>query len=524
MASTDSLYVACAGGELVTLPAAGGAPTRTVFVEPDLRDAVVVGSSLYVRELRSAAILQIAADGSIANRFARPVSDLEPGVAWRMIATPSGLAVSLQAASPAPISPTPGSYGTGGCGGAVTNPVIGTWGLDGTAGSLSTLEGVLPVDLALSPDGTTFAVVAAGEWLPPRLDAARRFTSAPASGRWAAAAASALVWDGDARERTGGGGRLRLDRSDPRPDPRARAARDRRRERLGRSSLARFSTISRDDTGHEAFHTDQGGEIACASCHCEGGDDGRTWLFRDVGLRRTPSVLGTVQGTAPYHWDGSQLDLPMLYAGSLLRMSGPSFHGRSGERVHVVARCARRARSPLRGTPPPSRAVRRSSKGREGARPATRGRGFTTNNQTVDVGTGQAFQVPPLIGVSARAPFLHDGCAPTLVSAIGACGHATTHGTTSAFTSACKLSDLATYLGKPMRRAGGCERSGRGAAWRVLFGAASALVALACGSGGVGSPFASIEPSPSSSGGGGAEAGTTVPVPCGGACCGGPCP
>ena len=99
MASSDSLYVACAGGELVTVPAAGGEPTRAVVVEPDLRDVVIVGPNVYVSELRSAEILQIASDGSIANRFARPTSELEPGVAWRMIATPSGLAVSLQATS-----------------------------------------------------------------------------------------------------------------------------------------------------------------------------------------------------------------------------------------------------------------------------------------------------------------------------------------------------------------------------------------------------------------------------------------
>jgi hypothetical protein len=36
-----------------------------------------------------------------------------------------------------------------------------------------------------------------------------------------------------------------------------------------------------------------------------------------------------------------------------------------------------------------------------------------TNNATVDVGTG-ALQVPSLIGVGDRAPFLHDGCATTL--------------------------------------------------------------------------------------------------------------
>jgi cytochrome c peroxidase len=69
-----------------------------------------------------------------------------------------------------------------------------------------------------------------------------------------------------------------------------------------------------------------------------------------------------------------------------------------------------------------------------------------TNNETLDVGTGAAFQVPPLVGVSARPPFLHDGCAPTLIDAIGACGHASTHGGTASFTSA-QLSDLAAYLG-----------------------------------------------------------------------------
>ena len=59
MAVGDALYVACAGGELVTLPAAGGVVTRTVIVEPDLRDVVVVGSNVYLSELRTAAILKL---------------------------------------------------------------------------------------------------------------------------------------------------------------------------------------------------------------------------------------------------------------------------------------------------------------------------------------------------------------------------------------------------------------------------------------------------------------------------------
>ena len=37
-----------------------------------------------------------------------------------------------------------------------------------------------------------------------------------------------------------------------------------------------------------------------------------------------------------------------------------------------------------------------------------------TDNSTRLVGTGGAFQVPSLLGLAARAPYMHDGCAKTL--------------------------------------------------------------------------------------------------------------
>ena len=39
-----------------------------------------------------------------------------------------------------------------------------------------------------------------------------------------------------------------------------------------------------------------------------------------------------------------------------------------------------------------------------------------TNNTNADVHTSAAFQVPSLRGVAGRAPFMHDGCAPTLTA------------------------------------------------------------------------------------------------------------
>jgi hypothetical protein len=57
------------------------------------------------------------------------------------------------------------------------------------------------------------------------------------------------------------------------------------------------------------FHA--GPSIACASCHPEGTDDGRTWTFTGIGPRRTQSLRGGVMRTAPFHWDG---DVPSFNA------------------------------------------------------------------------------------------------------------------------------------------------------------------------------------------------------------------
>ena len=67
-----------------------------------------------------------------------------------------------------------------------------------------------------------------------------------------------------------------------------------------------------------------------------------------------------------------------------------------------------------------------------------------TNNMTLDVGTGGAFQVPPLMGVGWRAPLLHNGCAATLADRFGACA-TPQHGQISSLTQA-NIADLVSYL------------------------------------------------------------------------------
>lgn len=464
-AASDTVLVACAGGQLVTLPAGGGAATRTVQVEPDLRDVVVLGGKVYVSEFRSAAVLQLAADGTIASRLTGLSSLNGAGVAWRMIGTPSGqLALTAQLARTEPITPAPGAYGSGGCGGSVSNAVAVVLNVDGTLATMNMLPGALPVDIAAAPVGAALSVVLPAEWrMPGSLQLANTavplgvggplpspppplrpvHVNGPVGGPpppppppvdppincgFAASVtgqAIAVAYDPN--------GRVLVQTREPAQlwiDPGFATA------------TVPLSTVSRDDTGHEIFHSDQGGGIACASCHAEGGDDGRAWSFAGAGLRRTPSCLGTLKGTAPYHWDGSQADLPALYQGAMERMNGADLQQ---DQVGAFTSWLQALPGP-RPEPGDSAAIARGQAlfSGAGACSSCHSGPMFTNNETLDIGNG-AFQVPPLVGVAARAPFLHDGCAATLTDAIGGCGHASTHGTTASFTSA-QIGDLAAYL------------------------------------------------------------------------------
>ena len=86
--STDRVHVACAGGELVSLPAAGGDAVRTLRFDRDLRDVVVSNGRLLVSTFRKAEILVVGSDGTLLTRAGVPGSfdvsgPFSPSVAWR---------------------------------------------------------------------------------------------------------------------------------------------------------------------------------------------------------------------------------------------------------------------------------------------------------------------------------------------------------------------------------------------------------------------------------------------------------
>ena len=61
------------------------------------------------------------------------------------------------------------------------------------------------------------------------------------------------------------------------------------------------------------------------------------------------------------------------------------------------------------------------------------------------VGTGGPFQVPSLLGLSHRAPYMHDGCATTLLDRFTACGGGDAHGVVSQLATG-EVANLVAYL------------------------------------------------------------------------------
>jgi len=194
------------------------------------------------------------------------------------------------------------------------------------------------------------------------------------------------------------------------------------------------------------FHKQTPLKISCASCHPEGRDDGQVWDFATEGKRRTQSLAGNILERAPYHWTGDETSLPMLLDDVFAkRMSGGTLNL---AQKAALGPWLNRVPAPAPASVDPAAVARGSALFEApmvGCVSCHNG-ALMTNNQRFDVGTGGQFKVPSLIGVGARPPFLHNGCAATLMDRFGTCGGAPgVHGNTSTLTQD-QLKDLVSYL------------------------------------------------------------------------------
>ena len=435
--ATDLVHVACAGGELVSLPAAGGAATRSLVLDRDLRDVAVYAGTLFVSRFRTAEVLELDASGNVAHRTIPPgTASFSPAAAWRLVAADDGLYLVHQRAFDGIVHTTSGYYGSsaGTCSGAIVHSTLTHWvpGDELQAGPVIP-SATLPVDVAVSPFGAV-AVVSAGNakiYHAPIVVAVHE-TGGSCNGT--AAYSSDVIAGGIepiAIAYTPDGALIVQSR-----EPAAIVVGWDERIDLASDSVA--------DTGHAVFHANAGGGVACASCHLEGGDDARTWQFDLTGARRTQALRGGILGTEPFHWSGDEADFSRLahdiferrMGGPLLTRDQLTATASWVDHIPVLAKAPGDADAIARG-----QALFEST--RTGCTTCHRGPKLT-NAAIVDVGTGGAFKVPRLVGVVEHAPFLHDGRAATLSDRFQVGG--SNHGNTAQLTAA-EIADLVAFLG-----------------------------------------------------------------------------
>ncbi|WP_437681335.1 c-type cytochrome [Sorangium sp. So ce131] len=453
-ASADALHVACLGGELVTLPAGPGAATRTLRLERDLRDVIVDGDRLLVSKFRAAELLSVDADGNVTERAQLPTFTLfeqrfVPVVAWKTVRLPTGgVAMVHQRALVEPVQVEQGGYSSGGCDGSIVHSAVSEVGAgqssDAPAAAAALPFAPLPVDLAVSEDGGSYAVVSAGINEVIVTDPGSLRGVSPEFGLEGncAAPSQRLPVDGEPIAVAFRGDAVVVQTREPASlqvlAPGGAAAR----------IVVKLPGESRRDTGHEMFHKNPSGPMVCASCHPEGGEDNHTWDFDTIGPRRTQFVSGGILQTAPFHWDGDMAGIETIMEEVFEKRMGGTRQG--PRRVNLFARWIDSLPAPPASPAPDAEAVARGEalfhdKTVDCAR--CHAGAQLTNNEAADVGTGKAFQVPSLVRIGARAPFMHNGCAATLKDRFDdpTCGGGDKHGKTSHLSPE-QIGDLVAYL------------------------------------------------------------------------------
>ncbi len=390
----DQLLVGCATGRIESIsPAAPG--LRTLVMESpdlaDLRDLTVDGSRLLASTFRNAQVFEVRSSGAprLLNAPSAPADasnrTFAPRVAWRMRGAVMVAQQELTSSLPpfstcAPYYGPPASFITG-----VVNTAVYRVGAD--VRLLTVVPGaVVPVDVAeragqvvIASAGTN-AVVSINTLT--REQSTWTLPGQPTSLTFSAGTIAVFM-----REPA----RLLIFSLDGLP--------------LGQVNLNAESVFS---TGHDVFHRATTKGIACASCHPEAGEDGHVWQFFE-GARRTPSLRGGLIDTAPFHWSGDQVAMPQLMQNVMnARMGGATqSDARSAALLSWLdAQPALKAPPVDTASAERGRAVFESVEaGCASCHTGARG----TNNLTVDVGTGGAFQVPRLSEVAWRSPLFHDG-------------------------------------------------------------------------------------------------------------------
>jgi mono/diheme cytochrome c family protein len=179
-------------------------------------------------------------------------------------------------------------------------------------------------------------------------------------------------------------------------------------------------------------HITPSGVVTCASCHPGGGEDGVTWFFHTQNItarvRRTQSAWGGRPELSPFHWDGEFTD-----ASDLAKSTTQELLGGDALLVQFDDVAAFMQEVPM-APPRPVEDAALVAKGKALFNDATVGCSTchagdlfadgkrhpvlpSTGDPLIDIAGGGA-DTPSLLAVRTRAPYLHNGSAPSLAARI----------------------------------------------------------------------------------------------------------
>ncbi len=465
-AVTNELNVGCAGGEVVRV-SADGAILETAQTGVEWRDLAVTPAGVTGTSFRSAELVWLGDTRQVSARLKAPSQALKPSplgvelhqsqVAWRMVnagartllihqlhaeqLTVNGQPDAGGGTPPGGNSNPYGGGSNGGGGSGIPGQMVGCTN-SAVVTAISTVQNgmvtnvhrtndVLPVDAALSPDGTQLAVVGAGGTglsIYPLMSFNSTTSCLFATAGLTGLALNSVAWLSPTRlvvVESLRGSPMTFDLT---------------------TGLSRTfgSDSNRGSAAHSLFHEAPrgGAPLACASCHPEGGEDGHTWVI-DGKTRRTQTLAGGVMNRAPFHWQGDLTDLNNLMADTFIKRMG----GTAVPSDQIVSLGAWLDTIPA---PKPSRVL--SAELRQAGLDAFQ-KGQCANCHPAvghqegppsDIGTGESVRAPSLLGVAARAPYLHTGEVLTLRARVNGGLHPR-HGNLGALNPA-EREDLIGYL------------------------------------------------------------------------------
>ena len=436
-ADSDVVTVACAGGEIVQVGGGKVIDLRKTAVE--WRDLRLTAQGIEGTSFRSAEFVTLAASNATTRVKAPPqrvnttlgsLSMHEAQVAWRMVSSGSKTFLVHQLHADQ-ISLTSGSGQDAGFPGGNTGTDENPYGSSGptTPGqvpgctnaavvtAITTIENgavtgvqrsldVLPVDAAMSPDGSGLAVAGAGgtglSIYPTAAFAGGGPTCLTPTAGLTGLSLHSVAWLSPTRVAV-----IESLRTSPMLFD------------LSTGQTRMFGAdLDRASPAHALFHQAPrgGAPLACASCHPEGGEDGHTWVI-DGKTRRTQTLSGGVMNRAPFHWQGDLQNLNGLMTDTFVKRMGGTAPGADQVTALGTWLDTIPAPKPSRHLTPEELTAGRAAFNKGQCNSCHLADG-TQEGGASDIGTGERVRAPSLSGLFLRAPYLHTGQIPDIRSRV----------------------------------------------------------------------------------------------------------